>query len=429
MCDTFAALPNATVTGTTLLAKSADTEVNECQVLERLPARDWPDGAMVRVTHRLIPQARRTHDCLINKSFWLYGAEIGVNEHGLAIGNEAVFTNDYDQVDGVNLIDLLRIMLERASSAREAIEVTAGLLREFGQGGNCELRGNSHFDGSFILADPEEAWILETAGRNWAAKRVTDVAAISNVLGITDDWDLSSLAAETGPKVDFRARFVDMGPSNESGAPQRLEVSSGWMREHAGNISLRSMANLLRQCPDDWDPAQGEITTNICMHVGITPQRLWQATGAMIADCGKGGVMAWFTGTSGNDLSVFKPTFPGIDLPDMGPKPKETYDPAAMWWRHEHLHRRVMADWPRLAPEIRAEIERLEDTFFAEAQAIRGAAEAEQKAFMDDCWQQAGELTETWIRRLENRPLSFANPAYGETWHRLNAAAAFPQLA
>lgn len=429
MCDTFAALPNATVTGTTLLAKSADTEVNECQVLERLPARDWPDGAMVRVTHRLIPQARRTHDCLINKSFWLYGAEIGVNEHGLAIGNEAVFTNDYDEVDGVNLIDLLRIMLERASSAREAIEVTAGLLREFGQGGNCELRGNSHFDGSFILADPEEAWILETAGRNWAAKRVTDVAAISNVLGITDDWDLSSLAAETGPKVDFRARFVDMGPSIESGAPQRLEVSSGWMHEHAGHISLRSMADLLRQCPDDWDPAEGEITTNICMHVGITPQRLWQATGAMIADCGEDGVMAWFTGTSGNDLSVFKPAFPGIDLPDMGPKPKETYDPAAMWWRHEHLHRRVMADWPRLAPEIRAEIETLEDTFFAEAGAIRVAPEAEKRAFMGDCWQQAGDLSEKWIRRLESRPLSFANPAYGKTWHRLNAAAAFPQLA
>ena len=43
MCDTFVALPGATTTGTTLLAKSADTEVNECQVLKRLPARDWPD--------------------------------------------------------------------------------------------------------------------------------------------------------------------------------------------------------------------------------------------------------------------------------------------------------------------------------------------------------------------------------------------------
>jgi dipeptidase len=429
MCDTFAALPNATTTGTTLLAKSADTEVNECQVLEHLPARDWPEGAMVRVTHRLIPQARRTHDCLINKSFWLYGAEIGVNEHGLAIGNEAVFTNNYDKVEGVNLIDLLRIMLERAASAREAIDVTAGLLREFGQGGNCELRGNSHFDGSFILADPNEAWILETAGREWAAKRVTDVAAISNVLSITDDWDLSSLGSQSNAKVDFRERFVDMGPSIDSGAPERLAVSSGYMRAHAGRISLRTMADLLRQCPEGWDPAEGEITTNICMHAGISPKRLWQATGAMIADCGKDGAMAWFTGTSGTDVSIFKPAFPGLGFPEMGPKPKETYDPAAMWWRHEHLHRRVMADWPRLAPEIRAEIEALEDGFFAEASAIRVASKVEQQAFMEECWTRADALTEKWIKRLESRPVPFANPAYGETWHAFNAAAAFPQSA
>jgi len=426
MCDTFAALPNATTTGTTLLAKSADTEVNECQVLERLPARDWPEGAMVRVTHRLIPQARRTHDCLINKSFWLYGAEIGVNEHGLAIGNEAVFTNNYDQNDGVNLIDLLRIMLERAGSAREAIDVTADLLREFGQGGNCELRGNSHFDGSFILADPDEAWILETAGREWAAKRVTDVAAISNVLSITDDWDFCSLADAAAPKVDFKARFVDMGPSIDSGAPERLAVSGNFMRSNAGRIGLRSMADLLRQCPENWDPAEGEITTNICMHAGVGPKRLWQATGAMIADCGKDGVMAWFTGTSGTDISIFKPAFPGIDFPEMGPKPKETYDPGAMWWRHEHLHRRVMADWPRLAPEIRAEIEALEEDFFAAAPAIRAASRTEQQAFMVDCWRRADALTEQWIERLERRPVSFANAAYGETWHKLNAAAAFP---
>jgi hypothetical protein len=246
---------------------------------------------------------------------------------------------------------------------------------------------------------------------------------------LTDDWDLSSLSGEPGPKVDFHARFVDMGPSIESGAPQRLEVSSGLMREHAGKIGLRSMADLLRQCPENWDPAEGDMTTNICMHVGISANRLWQATGAMIADCGKDGVMAWFTGTSGNDLSVFKPAFPGTDFPGMGPKPTETYDPAAMWWRHEHLHRRVMADWPRLAPEIRADMETLEDTFFAEAPSIRVAPKAQQQAFMTDCWQRAKELSEAWIQRLESRPLPFANPAYGETWRRLNAAASFPELA
>lgn len=429
MCDTFVALPNATATGTTLFAKSADTEVNEAQVLKRLPARDWPAGTMIRVTHRLIPQARRTHDCLIDKSFWLYGAEIGLNEHGLAVGNEAVFTNARETEDGVNLIDLLRLMLERAATAREAIQVAAGLLREFGQGGNCELRGNSHYDGSFILADPREAWILETAGRKWAAKRVADVAAISNLLMLANDWDESCLSGEPGPKADFRSRFIDPGPSADSGASERLAVSSAFMQEQAGRVSLRSMADLLRQCPEDWDPAEGEITTNICMHAGVGPKRMWQATGAMIAECAADGSMAWVTGTSGTDVSIFKPAFPGLDLPAMGPEPREIYDRAAMWWRHEHLHRRVMADWPRLAPPIRAEFEALEAGWFREGPSVRKAPKAEQRQFMQECWRLAGEATEKWIGTLESRAVPFANPAYGETWRRFNAAAAFPHAA
>ena len=48
---------------------------------------------MVRLTHLVIPQARHTYEVLLDKSFWLYGGEIGVNEHGVAVGNEAVFSN------------------------------------------------------------------------------------------------------------------------------------------------------------------------------------------------------------------------------------------------------------------------------------------------------------------------------------------------
>src|SRR5215213_4450319 len=93
MCDTFVALASVTEGGSVLLAKNADTEVNEAQHLVKIPGRRWPDGAQVRVTHRVIPQATETYEAVIDKSFWLYGGEIGANEHGVAIGNEAVFSN------------------------------------------------------------------------------------------------------------------------------------------------------------------------------------------------------------------------------------------------------------------------------------------------------------------------------------------------
>src|SRR5262245_10829369 len=209
MCDTFVALKEATASGAVLLAKNADTEINEAQAVLKLPRRDYPDGAMVRITHRLIPQARRSDEVLIDKSFWLYGGEIGVNEHGVAVGNEAVFSTLPSQGDGVILIDLLRLMLERATNRHEAVDLVAGLLDEFGQGGNCELRGNSHFDGSFILSDKTGALVLETAGKEWAAKEVKGFASISNGYTIRGDWDRSSLGATNGAKRDLAATVGD----------------------------------------------------------------------------------------------------------------------------------------------------------------------------------------------------------------------------
>src|SRR6185295_4599140 len=172
MCDTFVALKEVTANGSVLLAKNADTEINEAQHVLKLPRRDYPDGTLLRITHIVIPQARRTHEVLIDKSFWLYGGEIGVNEHGVAVGNEAVFSKLDSDKDGVVLIDLLRLILERCSNRHEAVDLVAHLLATYGQGGNCELRGNSHFDGSFIVSDQDGAVVIETAGKEWAAREV-----------------------------------------------------------------------------------------------------------------------------------------------------------------------------------------------------------------------------------------------------------------
>ena len=80
MCDSFVALPTATTTGTTLAAKNADCEINEAQAVLHLPRRRYPEGASVRATHIVIPQARETHEVILDKSFWTWGGEIGLNE-------------------------------------------------------------------------------------------------------------------------------------------------------------------------------------------------------------------------------------------------------------------------------------------------------------------------------------------------------------
>ena len=166
MCDTIIALGNVTADGVTLFGKNSDREPNEAHHVVRIPAARHTPGEKVKCTYIEIPQIEQTYEVLLCKPFWIWGAEMGANEHGVAIGNEAVFTKiPYDKKPGLIGMDLLRLALERARTARTALDVTTNLLGQYGQGGNCGFQHATYYHNSFIIADPREAWVLETAGK------------------------------------------------------------------------------------------------------------------------------------------------------------------------------------------------------------------------------------------------------------------------
>ena len=110
MCDTMAATKGATTTGFTLFAKNSDRERNEAQYLDLIPAQTYGRGAVVRCTYVAIPQAARTHTVLLSRPFWIWGAEMGANEHGVVIGNEAVHPRQLPQRKPTLIgMDLLRL--------------------------------------------------------------------------------------------------------------------------------------------------------------------------------------------------------------------------------------------------------------------------------------------------------------------------------
>lgn len=120
-------------------------------------------------------------------------------------------------------MELVRLGLERAASAVEAVTVITTLLERYGQWGSG-LFGKEPvegaYDNSFLIADANDAWVLETSGREWVSRRVrSGVYSISNEPSIRSDYDSCSrnLVAATyrngwspaGKTFDFAASHVD----------------------------------------------------------------------------------------------------------------------------------------------------------------------------------------------------------------------------
>ena len=169
MCDTLVALE----AGRVFFAKNSDRDANEAQLLDWIPARRHESGTPLRCTWIEIPQVAQTHAVLLSRPFWMWGAEIGANEHGVVIGIEAVLARRSPPRLGLTGMDLLRLGLERARTAQEAVETLTTLLETHGQGGGCghEDRG-FRYHNSFLIADHTGAHVLETVDRKWAVEAV-----------------------------------------------------------------------------------------------------------------------------------------------------------------------------------------------------------------------------------------------------------------
>lgn len=265
MCDTFIALPSATKDGTVIFAKNSDRPAGEGQGIRVYPGTRHPAGSGLQCTYIEIPEVERTHTVFLSQIDWMWGAEMGANECGVVIGNQAVWTRLPPGPPALLGMDLVRLGLERGATAREALEVIVSLLKEFGQGGPCaENDPGFAYDNSFLIADVHEAWVLETAARIWVAERVSEgVKNISNRLSIRSRYDLScqNLVHEarllglafTNEPVDFAACFSIAPVEPELGS--REVWGARLLAQNAGNITPELMMDVLRH-----------HESGICMH-------------------------------------------------------------------------------------------------------------------------------------------------------------------
>jgi secernin len=299
MCDTWVALADATQTATVIFAKNSDRPIFDCQPLRFHPRQSWPAGSAIKLEYRDVPQVECSYASLGSGPYWCWGYEEGLNEFGVAIGNEAIFTKTFrgavaasqaGQGPDLGLLgmDLVRLALERSQTAGQAVEVMGSLIEQYGQFGSG-VPTKSHieggYDNSFIVADPDEAWIVEAVGQRWAARRIRRGAgAISNQLTIRTAWDAGSLDLEPYAKsqgwwpddpaadFDFARAYTDEQVSRQV-SHLRLMRSRHLLAEKTGQITPQWMMRIARDHYEDtflqgpyFDAADPDFQS-ICMHV------------------------------------------------------------------------------------------------------------------------------------------------------------------
>lgn len=379
MCDTIVIVRPDCV----LFAKNSDRDPNEAQGIEWHPARTHEMGAEIRCTWIAIPQVRETRAVLISRPFWMWGAEIGTNECGVTIGNEAVFTRQPYQRTGLTGMDLVRLALERADTARHACDVITGLIEQHGQGGGCGYEDRSFtYHNSFLIADPRGAFVLDTAGKRWAIEEVRGARTISNGLSVPgfceeqSDWLYTRVSA-------CRARRARTQHLAERA--QGVRDLFRLLRDHgAGNAEPRYA----------W--SNGGMSAP-CMHAGGLLAAS-QTSASWVSELRASSALHWVTATAAPCTGLFKPIRVGDEI-NIGPFPGAEPDDS-LWWRHERLHRRVMRHPKELLPLFAEERDALE--------AVWGDAPPEPQM----AWDEGARMLRDWTRRAEEREVVDIRPRF-----------------
>lgn len=220
-CTTFIAHGKALAAGKgSLISKNRDLGANVISEVARQEGGTHEGDAIYQAAYIDIPQVGRTYTFVGSRSAGRWGYGMGVNEHQVLVSDNDAPTRDELAFDkGLHDNDYVRLVLERAKTAREGVEILTKLTEQFGQAWNSIM---------FEIGDPNELWIVEISGKRWVARRCQDsYTARSNQFQITDDYELAA---------------ADLIP---------FALSKGWISGDVKTINFRAVYGGTTLYPDD----------------------------------------------------------------------------------------------------------------------------------------------------------------------------------
>lgn len=425
MCDTLFVPWHKTASSRNILAKNSDRDPNEPQYLLHIPAADHPAESWVHCTYIDVKQVPHTYSVILSKPSWIWGGEIGTNEFGVTIGNEAVWTRlDYGEPALLGM-DLLRLGLERGKTAAEAMDQIVNLLETYGQGGNCAFTGEMFYHNVFLIADQIEGWVLETAGKFWAAEKISDIRTISNVMSVHKPTCLHPGAMEYAIEqgwysredpFDFADIFMDHRHTANMGGTLRARCTERILRS-ASAIGLNTVKRSLRS-HNGHSPFTSANFSSPCMHASFIGDS--QTTASLIAFLNGSHTMYWATGMSTPCIAPFQPFWFDAYAEELVFAYDQQETAMDAWLRRERINRAALQGKIDLL-SYRAELEVLEKQFVQQASEVEQASRHQRQAVCDAIARQTSAFLDRWLKKAETRP---EKPMGGESlqkvWNSLN---------
>ena len=180
-CTTIVVGKNASADGSVLVAHNEDDSGKVVIRLHVIKRNEHPgafrltNGTLVyKEPHTMltIPVPKNSYAYIWSEMPGMDFSDTYINEYGVVVmSNWAASREDQPSlVDGGIRYYLRRLAIEQAKTAREAVEIMGSLIEKYGYG---------HPGRNYIVADPNEAWIVQVIyGKHWLAERVPDDAVV-----------------------------------------------------------------------------------------------------------------------------------------------------------------------------------------------------------------------------------------------------------
>ncbi len=379
-----------------VFAKNSDRDPEEPQVLElarpSLPDRHtylFPQkDAYIKQNLQTLEKAffdlSPSYQAIISRPTWIWGAEMGVNERGVSIGNEAVFSFARLNPQGLLGMDILRLALHSAASAKEAVEIITYLIQHFGQGGNCAFRGTLTYHNSFLVSDSRQAFVIETAGKKYAARQLQDFYSISNIYTIGNDYDHSNLEK----RVNFRRRYQASVYNIFTQGNVRRNFTMQELKTLAEPMHIR---NILRSHIKSTEPRHS--MASVCMH---SPRLIKsETTASMIVHYKEEQMLLWATASPTPCVSLYKPlTFSFARRSALVKAPKNLE-----FFSQRRLATRRILSYPGLMEQFHKWQAEYEASCYRQLENFAHMDDGQLTSIIDGCWDREQQIIDTVLAK------------------------------